>query len=306
MSEIVVWFERAAAAARTAAEGSDRWLAGSLGSLTYLAWLPLLLTVAALPRTSDLAFIGARLFSSGAFPWNVFLLAALATIAVLVACLVGALAEATLLRGAGSGTPRRSLTRETEVAFSILLIAVLPTIAALAVLALGIAAVAPAEFAAPDIGGPLWARIAGHLVPILVVVAALLVVGQAIGAAAMRRAIGPDAVTVAAALRGAWRDLIGHPVRRIGLSLAATLSDLLAAALAFALLRVIWAPIAVELDAGRLLSPRALLLLIGFVAIWLVLVLALGVLRAWVSAWWSLELTGTAATGRAQVQEANP
>lgn len=306
MSEISSWFGRAAAAARTAGERTDQWPPGSLGTLTYLAWLPLLLTVAALPRTSDLAFVGARLFSSGAFPWNVFLLAALATIAVLVACLLGALAEAALLRGAGRGTPRRSLTRETEVAFSVLLVAVLPTIAALAVLALGVAAVAPAEFGAPDIGGPLLARIAGHLVPLIVVVAILVVVGQAFGAAALRRAIGPDAMPVGASLRVAWSDLAGHPIRRIGLALASTLSDLLAAILAYAVLRVIWAPIAVELDAGRLASPRALLLLVGFVAIWLALVLALGVLRAWVSAWWSVELTGTDEAGRAQVQEANP
>ena len=216
------------------------------------------------------------------------------------------IAEAALLRGAGRGTPRRSLMRETEAAFSVLLVALLPTIAALAVLALGVAAVAPAEFAAPDIGGPLWARIAGHLVPLLVAVAVLLVVGQAVGAAALRRAIGPGAVPVAASLNAALRDLVRHPVRRIGLALASILADLLAAVVAFAVLRVIWAPIAVELAAGRLASPRALLLLVGFVAMWLALVLALGVLRAWVSAWWSAELTETDEAGRVQMLGANP
>jgi len=50
----------------------------------------------------------------------------------------------------------------------------------------------------------------------------------------------------------------------------------------------------IELAAGQLLSPPALLLLVGFVAIWLALLLLFGALHAWTSTWWSLALTPAA------------
>jgi hypothetical protein len=300
------WLRNAVAAGGVVLDRPDLCLPASLGSIVYLAWLPLLLTVAALPRASDLAFLGARLLSSGAFPWNVLLLAALATLAVLGACLLAGLAEAALLRAAGWGTPHRSSTRETEVAFSVLLIASLPVVAVTATLVSAIAAVAPAEFGAPDIGGPLLLRIIGHLVPLLVALLAFALIGQAFGATALRRAVGERAGPVGAALRGGLRDLVTRPLRRLGTALASMLLDLLALVLATALLRLLWAPIRVELAAGQLVSPQALLLLVGFVAVWLALVLAFGALHAWVSAWWSLELGLAGGGARSTAQEANP
>jgi hypothetical protein len=300
------WLRHASVAARLAGGRPDLWLPGSLGALSYLAWLPLLLTVSALPKASDLAFLGARLLSSGSFPWNVLLLAGLATLGVLLACLLAAFAEAALLRAAGQGTAGRSLTRETEVVFSVLLIAVLPAVAIGAALVSGIAAVAPAEYGAPDIGGPLLLRIVGHLVPLLVALTVLTVVGQAFGAAALRRATGPRAVAVGAALSGGLRDLLAHPLRRLGVAVASMLTDLLALAVAIALLRVLWAPIEAKLAGGQFVSPQALLLLVGFVAIWLALVLGFGALHAWVSAWWSVELGQAGEASRMQAQEANP
>jgi hypothetical protein len=293
----------AAESARVAGDRPDLWLAGALSAAPFLAWLPLVLTVAAPPRMSDLAFIGAALLSSGWFPWNLLLLAGLAALGVLLACLLAALGEAGMLRAAGHGAPGRSLARETEGAFSVLLAASLPAVAALAALATATAAVAPAEFGAPDIGSPLMLRIAGHLVPLLVLLAALIVVGQATGAAALRRAVGPDALPIGGAIRAGLRELVRHPLRRLGLALAAALADLLALGLALALLRVLWAPISVELGAGQLVSPQALLLLVGFVAIWLALVLAFGALHAWVSTLWSLELAGATVDARSDAQE---
>ncbi len=306
MSGIGGWLRNAAAAAGLAAERPDLWLPAALGSLVYLGWLPLVLTVAALPKASDLAFLGARVLSSGAFPWNILLLATLATIVVLIACLLAALAEAALLRGAGQGTPGRSLTRETEVAFSVLLIAALPAVAVATTLISGIAAVAPAEFGAPDIGGPLLLRIIRHLIPLLVALMACMLIGQALGAAALRRSTGAGATPVGRALRGGARDIVSRPLRRLGLGATALLTDLLALTLATALLRVLWAPIRVELAAGQLVSPQALLLLLGFVAVWLALVLAFGAIHTWVSAWWSLELEPVGEAARATAQEAHP
>ncbi|MDP9468096.1 MAG: hypothetical protein M3P32_05070, partial [Chloroflexota bacterium] len=252
-----------------------------------------------------LAFLGARVLSSGAFPWNIVLLATLATFVVLIGCLLAALAEAALLRGAGRGTADRSLTRETEVAFSVLLIAALPAVAISTALVSGIAAVAPAEFGAPDIEGPLLLRILGHLVPLLSALVVVVLVGQAFGAAALRRAVGTHAIPVSAALRGGLRDLVAQPLARLGLSAVSILTDLLALAVATALLSVLWAPIKVQLAAGLLVSPQALLLLVGFVAVWLALVLAFGALHAWVSAWWTLELAHGGAAGPSTAQEAN-
>lgn len=300
------WLRNAGLAWGAAVERPDLWLAASLGSVISLAWLPLVLTVAELPRASDLAFLGAGLLGSSLYPWNVLLLAGMATLVVLGACLLAGLAEAALLRAAGHGTPGRSLTRETEAAFSVLLIAWLPVVAVATALVSGVAEVAPVEFGAPDIGGPLALRILGHFVPLVVALVAFVLIGQAFGATAMRRAVGEGAVSVGAALRGGLRDLLTRPLRRLCTALGATLVDLGALALATVMLGQLWAPIRAELAAGRLVSPQALLLLVGFVAVWLALVLAFGALHAWVSAWWSLELGHVGEGSRPTLQEANP
>lgn len=306
MSGVRGWLGNAIAASGVALERPDLWLPAALGTLVTIGWLPLALTVAPQLRASDFAFLGARLLTSGAFPWNILLLAALATIAVLVVCLLAALAEAALLRAAGMGTQDRSLTRETEAAFSVLLIAALPAVAAATALISALAAVAPAEFTAPDIGGPLLLRILGHLVPFLVALVAFVVVGQAFGAVALRRAVGDGATSVWAALRGALVDLLTRPLHRLGTALAVLLVDLGAVLLATVALRVPWGSVQAEIAIGRLMSPQALLLLVGFVAVWLALVLALAVLHTWSSAWWSLELGHAGEAPRSTVQEANP
>jgi hypothetical protein len=294
----------AASAARLAADRGDLWLPGALGALPYLAWLPLVLTVAAAPRTSDIAFLGASLFTSDLFPLNVLLIATLAALGILLACLVAALGEASLLRAAGLATPDRSLTRELEATFSVILVAVLPAVAVAAALVSGIAAVAPAEFGAPDLGIPLALRIAARLAPLLAALAILTWVGQAFGATAIRKVVGPGALPVGAAIRASLRGLIGHPLRRFGLALLSLLADLVGLALAVVLLRILWSPIAAELGRGQLLSPSALLLLVGFVAIWLVIVLAFGALHVWVSTWWSLEMGSDRGAARPAAQEA--
>ncbi|MEX0710331.1 MAG: hypothetical protein WD116_03905 [Chloroflexota bacterium] len=282
------WVGDAVAAANVAGARADLWLPGSLSALGYLAWLPLLVTVAGLPSESDLSFAGARLFSSGSFPLNVLLLASLAGLVVLVGCLVAALGEAVVLRATGAGTDR-SLAHDTEVAFGVILIAALPALAALVAIGFGIAAVAPAEFAAPDTGAPAMLRVAMRLLPLLLLLVATVVVGQAFGAASVRRALSGSEV-VGAALRGGLADVVRNPLRRLGIAAIGTLADMVAIVFALALLRILWAPIGFDLAAGRLVSPQALLLLTGFVAIWLALVLFWGALRAWTATWWSLEL----------------
>jgi hypothetical protein len=284
------WLRHAGDAARVAAERGDLWLPGALAALTYLAWLPLVLTVAVPPRTSDLVFVGAGLFSSEIFPLNVVLIAVLAAVGMLIACLLAAFAEASLLRAMGLGTPNRSMPRELEVIFSVMMVALLPGVTVAAVLISAAAVVAPSEFGAPDLGLPLALRVALRLGPLLAALGLAAWLGQAFGAVAIRRAVGRDALPLGAAVKAALRDLVQHPLRRLGLALSALLADLLAVALAVALLRVLWAPIAADLTAGQIIRPQALLLLVGFVAIWLAVILAFGALHVWISTWWSLEL----------------
>ena len=300
------WFGNAAAAARVVADRGDLWLPGALGALPYLGWLPLVVTVGAFPRTSDLAFMGAGLISSSLFPLNVILISIVAALAVLVACLIASLAEASLLRAQGLGTPNRSLAREVEVTFSVMLLAVLPAVAVGAALVSGVAAVAPAEFGAPDLGIPLAVRIALRLAPLLAAFILLTLLGQAFAAAALRRAIGTDARPVGEAAKAALGDLLHNPLSRFGLAVAAFVADLVALALAVALLRVLWAPIGADLGSGDLVSPTALLLLVGFVAIWLAVILASGALHVMFSTWWSLETGALPGEAAPEAMEAQP
>lgn len=300
------WLDNGAAAARVTGRKGDLLLPAVLGALPWLGWLPLVVTVAAGPRTSDLAFMGADLLSSSLFPLNVILISIVAALAVLVACLVASLAEASLLRAQGLGTPDRSMVREVEVTFSVMLLAVLPAVAVGAALVSGVAAVAPAEFGAPDLGIPLALRVALRLAPLLVAFTIVTLLGQSFGAVALRRAIGPGARPVGEAAKAALRDLLRQPVRRIGLAVMAFVVDLAALTLAVALLRVLWAPIGADLGSGDLVSPTALLLLVGFVSIWLAVILAFGALHVLFSTWWSLETGAFPGEAAAEAMEAQP
>ncbi|HET6381164.1 MAG TPA: hypothetical protein VFH63_09080, partial [candidate division Zixibacteria bacterium] len=149
--------------------------------------------------------------------------------------------------------------------------------------------VATEVFTDPDIETPLLLRLAAEVWPALVLLVVAVVVGQAYGAVAFRRATGHAGEPVPVALAGAARDLLGRPVPRLGTALAGTLADAAVLVLSWALLRVLWEPIGADLAAGRFMSPDTLLLLVGFVAIWLILLLAAGAVHAAVSTWWALE-----------------
>ena len=306
MTAAAGWLGRAAEAGRLAADRAELWVPGAIGSLAYIAWLPLVLVVASLPRVSDLTFLGADLYSSPLYPLNVLLLALLLALVVVIGCGLASLGEVFLLRELGHVRPARSLGNDTGLVLSILLVAGLPAAACLGAAALRLAATAPAVFTSPDIGGPLVVRVIVELAPFLVPLAAALLVGQAWGAASIRRALGEPAPTVRSALLAGLRDVVARPARRIGLSTVATLTDLIGAGLAFALLRVLWDPIQRDLAGKQPFSLGSLPLLVGFVGIWLALVLAAGMLHAWVSAWWSLELSSSIIDPSAAGEEVVP
>lgn len=304
MNRTGTWLGRAGAAAGWVSDRPPVWLYGTLAALPLLAWLPLVLSVTPPVRMSDLAFFGAALMSSSLFPWNVVGLAVGATVVMLIAAALAAIGEAGLLEWIDDREGHRPRGREIEVAFSVLTAASLPAIAVLAILASVTAAVAPTEFELPDTSGPLWLRLLGDLGPILALLTVVVVASQAVGASALRRAIGPHCQSISASLRDGLRDVAREPVRLLGLAIASAVADVLAFGLTLALLHVLWAPIGPALAAGP--SPRGLLLLVGFVAIWLATVMAVGVLRAWVATWWSLELRRELPEPRRETEEAHP
>ena len=285
------WLARGALAARVTADRSALWVSAAVGALAYVGWLPLVLVAGSPPKTSDFAFLGADLYTSPLFPFNVLFLAFLFSLAVVIACALAALGETVLLRQLGDGPASRPLGRDVGTLLSVLLVAALPVAIAVGAAALGLASIAPAAFTSPDIGGPLLVRLAAQLAPYLIGLVAALLVGQAWGACAMRRAVADRPPSLWAALIGGLGDLVARPARRIGLALVGTFADVIAVLLAIGVLRILWSPIQGRLASGSPLDVSVLPLLLGFVTIWLVLVLVAGLLHAWVSTWWSLELS---------------
>ena len=280
----------AVAAARIVGERSDLWIPGALASLAFLAWLPFILAVVPLPSAADIAFFGADLYTSSRWPLNAVQLVAGIAVVVVVASVLISLGEAALLRRLRLRARSRSLSDDAARLWLIQLIAALPAVAAAAVVLAGIAAVAPGEYQSPDIGGPLGVRIARDVAPFVVVLLVAVLAGQALGAAGTRRVMQDPELRVADALAAAARDLLHGGARLATLAVVTLLAYVLALVLAFLLLRVLWAPIGVQLGQGQLGGPQTLLLLVGFVAIWLCLLIGVGALHAWASAWWMLEL----------------
>lgn len=308
------WLATAGAALRTVVDRAELWIPGALAALAFAGWLPFVLAVVPLPDAGGLALFGAGLATSGAWPWNAVLLSLAVMFGVLTMGLLAALGESALQRGLrpllgelGPGGARHgdeeTLTGETAITFVVMLVAMLPAATAAMALALGIAAVAPGAYQSPDIGGPALVRIARAVSPFLAAFVVLVVVGQAFGAAVQRRAVGPRPETLGAAMAHGLGDLRRHPLPLLGVAVTTLLALAVLTVVATLLLRVLWAPIGVALAAGELASPQTVLLLVGFVAIWLCLVVAGGALHAWASAWWSLELRRTGRAGPSQRAE---
>lgn len=282
------------AAAVIASERVELWVPGALASIAFVGWVPFVLAVVTLPSVGDLGFFGSSLGISPNFPWNVVVLALAVALAIVAASITLAAGEAALQRGieraAGAGGEQRSLDEDAARLWAVQVVAALPAIAVTAATLVVVAGVAQTEYQSPDIGGPFAYRVARDVWPYLAGLAACLLLGQAFGGAAQRAIRGRSARSLRAALAFGLREMGRHPLRLLGLTL---LSDLALAAwllLSWALLHVLWAPIGRAVGRGALLESGTALLLVGFVAIWLCLVTAGGVLQAWSSTWWSIEI----------------
>jgi hypothetical protein len=297
------WLLRGASAAQLAGDRADLWPAGALSWLAYVGWLPVILVVAQ-PDPNGLAAFGVSIYTSSAYPGNVIALAAVVVAGFAVSCLLAAIGELTLQRTAIQLEDGRApLGRATLTVFSVILASSLPVAVAVAFVLRRLLVVAPGEFQSPDIGTPILVRLALDLLPYLLALLLVVLLVQAFAGVALRRAqIQPDR-PLASVLAASARELRARPWSLLGVAGCAMLLDLLGAVLTFALLGVLWTPIGKALDAGRLAAPDTLLLLLGFVAIWLALLLAAGAVHVAISAWWAMEL---ARGGRGRAADAWP
>ncbi len=127
-------------------------------------------------------------------------------------------------------------------------------------------------------------RTALRLMPYLVLLAVTAAVGAALAAVAGRLAV-ERRLRLGEALRAAPAVAVQPPFATH--ALAAFLAQLVFLGFCALLLGVLWAPIGAQLAIGGGFEIGTGLLLLGFVAIWLCLVLAGGALHAWSAATWS-------------------
>ena len=281
---------------RAAVQVADRpglWLPGALAWTVTVGWLALAVGVVRPPSTAGLTFAGAGIVTSGAWPWNAVALGAAALGIALVAFGLAAAGEASLVIG-----PRAS-ARDVARVLLLGMVCAAPTLLSVLALAIAIAIVGPLEFNAPDRQvGPLL-RTVGRLAPLLAAIAAAASAGAAFHAAAIRAVA--EGHTVIDALRRSPPLLAGAGTSALSQAAALLLARLGYLALSATLLRVLWAPIGDRLAVGGM-DPAAALLLVGFVAIWLCLVLGGGALHAWGSVSWTAVL-GIPARGSGEGHE---
>jgi hypothetical protein len=286
------WAAIAGAAAAHVADRPRLWVAGGLAWLVTVGWLALVVGVARPPTVGELTAFGAGMATSGAWPWNLVAILAVVLAAAIAAASLAAAGEAALL-----GRHRFALS-DLRRALGISAVCGVPVVLAAALLAIGFGTIAVIEFNAPvDGGGPL-ARIALRLLPLI---GLGLVMAWAAGAlhAAAARGLGPGR-SVLGALRQAPRSLRAARGAALTHTVVATLLRIGYLVLAALLLRVLWAPIEARLVLGQI-DLAAALLLVGFVAIWLCLVLAGGALHAWGSLTWTRILESASRTQEERV-----
>ena len=272
------WIAAAGGSLREVADRPLLWLPGALAWLTTVGWVPFVLAVVRPPTVAELTYLGSRFWTSGMWPWNAVLVAAGAVALAVVALSLASAANAVLLAAAAG---RRASTRDAGSLLVLALLGAVPVAFCALAIAVGVIAVGPAEFNRPQAEtGPI-VRTLARLAPLLVFSGLLAVVASTLAGIAGRGAIraGDPAAGVAA---------VPGVVRRAGSAglvhaAAAAVVGLGHLVLTGLLLAVLWAPIGAGLASGAGIDFAAGLLLVGFVAIWLCLVLAGGAVHAWAS-----------------------
>lgn len=286
------WLAAASSAMAHVADRPTLWVPGALAWVASVGWIPFVVAVIRPPTQSELTYFGAGMQTSGLWPLNLVMMAAgavaLVTLGVgLVA--VGNAALDALLRD------RPFVAVDAGRRFVTSLVGVLPVALVVFVLLVATIAVAPAEFNRPQADpGPVL-RTLGRLMPLLVLGGVVVVSTAALAGLAGRAAT--EARSVAGGLAG-----LPAMLRRAGsagaMHIAVTaLAGVASLVLTGILVQVLWAPIGAGMRSGGAIDAAGILLLVGFVAIWLCLVLAGGALHAWGSATWSTLLDRRAMDG---------
>ena len=274
------WRETAAASVGVVSARPELWLPGALAWVASVGWIPFVIAVAHPPSVAELTFLGARIVTSGAWPWNAVLIGAAVVGLVLLAFVMTAAANAVLIALLARRAPSAG---DARCILAVNVVMALPAVLSTLVVIMALVAIAPLEFNAPDpAGGPVL-RTALRLMPYLVLLAVTAAVGAALAAVAGRLAV-ERRLRLGEALRAAPAVAVQPPFATH--ALAAFLAQLVFLGFCALLLGVLWAPIGAQLAGGGFEIGTGLLLL-GFVAIWLCLVLAGGALHAWSAATWS-------------------
>ncbi len=270
------WLTDASTAAGHVADRPLLWVAGGLAWAATVGPVALLLAVVPAPNASDLTFFGAGIFVAAMWPWNAVAAAVLAGLVALLALWLLSLGDVAVLADR-DGAPPGSTAR----AFAVTVVAALPVLLVAAGTALALARIAPAEFTAPDTadGGPMLRTLLG-IAPLLGVLLATVVASGAYAAAA-RTLIVDRRASLGGALSGAMPALAAAGPASAIHALAAPVARLAYLGLATLMLGVLWAPIGTQLASGAGFGAGQGVLLVGFVAIWLCLVLGGGALHAW-------------------------
>jgi hypothetical protein len=263
------WLARGVDAARLATNRSDLWLPGAVVAFAGGGWIVLLITVAPPVGTGDAASFGLRLAASPWWPWNVVVLV-VAVLSGLLTLLVGiAFGEVAMLLALAD--PAGTLPRTVPRAMAVLLAASLPVLAVVLFLLWRVGPALVDAIAGQRLLAVAW--------PFVVLVGVLVVVAQVFGATGLRLRGGSTLVAIRR--RGG---------RLLAQAIVTFAAFLLGQLLTAALLDLLWQPLAARLADGGLAQLTTALLLLGFVWIWLVLVVLAGIGQAWTSAWWNAEL----------------
>ena len=280
-------------AATYALDRPGLWPAGALAQVTMLGCLPLVLAVVPLPRPSELTFMAVELLGAPALATRLLALGSILTGALILLLLIGSIGDAAVLRRflPGDQDPRPGELLGTAGSIAVIrFLSLLPAVLALVAVGAALVGVGRDELPTAELSPSLFARLALAVAPLLAVVAVAALAGQAFAALATRRlVIGQSSIP--SALLGAGRDLVARRAPAAALAVVGSVVTLGYLVFAFALLRVLWAPIAGELATGRLFPSPALPLLLGFILIWLCLVAGSGALHVWLSAWWTRFIT---------------
>ena len=276
------WWMESIAAAGVVADRPSLWLPGALAWTVTVGWVALVIGVGRPLGAGELTFIGAGIFASGAWPWNAVGIGLAGLAVALLAFLLAATGEAALLRRA------QATAGDVRRIFVLGVVCAAPVLVGLLALATATVVVGPAEFNAPNQElGPV-ARTALRLSPILVTIVVAASAGAAIHAGAARAVVAGR--TTVGALRGAPRVLAAAGTSGLLQASGLLVARIVYVVLCATLLRVLWAPIGIRLaEAG--IDAAVALLLVGFVAIWLCLLLGGGALHAWGSVSWTRVLS---------------